>query len=193
MTKPTTAQTATDQATPAWRNAPWVMAVLAITLLAGQFFNNGNAVQPVLGWYQSSGLKTLEWDNYLSWLRFNNQSDLSQRLEQNAGMDAHVYSAALFTLLCIVECCHIFNKRTEKLYGSEADIWDLLMVIPQNPLYLFFLIYCFIIFVATLMLSIYHTVISTQNLTTNEHIKNYYRPGDNPFDCGRGIVDNRLY
>ncbi|PHR65448.1 rhomboid family intramembrane serine protease [Alcanivorax sp.] len=117
MTKPTTAQTATDQAAPAWRNAPWVMAVLAITLLAGQFFNNGNAVQPVLGWYQNGGLKTLEWDNYLSWLRFNNQSDLSQRLEQNAGMDAHVYGAALFADDFVTD-----SKRRARDFWSSAEI-----------------------------------------------------------------------
>lgn len=117
MTKPTTAQTATDQAAPAWRNAPWVMVVLAITLLAGQFFNNGNAVQPILGWYQSSGLKTLEWDNYLSWLRFNNQSALSQRLEQNAGMDAHVYGAALFADNFVTD-----SKRRAQDFWSSAEI-----------------------------------------------------------------------
>ncbi len=117
MTKPTTAQTATDQAAPAWRNAPWVMAVLAVTLLAGQFFNNGNAVQPVLAWYQSSGLKTLEWDNYLSWLRFNNQSELSQRLEQNADMDTHVYGAALFADDFVTD-----SKRRARDFWSSAEI-----------------------------------------------------------------------
>lgn len=96
MTTPTTVQTTTNQNGLAWRNAPWVMALLAIALLAGQLFNNASPPQPVLNWYQSSGLKTLEWNNYLSWLRFNNQSALSQRLEQDADMDPHVYGAALF-------------------------------------------------------------------------------------------------
>merc|ERR1712014_337881 len=37
-------------------------------------------------------------------------------------------------------------------------------------------------FIAVLILSVYHTVISLTNLTTNEHVKNYYR--ENPFDFG---------
>jgi len=46
----------------------------------------------------------------------------------------------------------------------------------------FFLLYCLFLVVAVLLLSVYHTVISMQNLTTNEHVKNYYK--DNPFDFG---------
>ena len=96
MTTPTTAQTTADPTAPAWRNGPWVMALVAIALIAGQLFNNANTPQPVLNWYSSSGLKNLEWNNYLSWLRFNNQSALSQQLEARAAMEPHAYSAALF-------------------------------------------------------------------------------------------------
>jgi len=50
----------------------------------------------------------------------------------------------------------------------------------EEPKLIFLLIYCLILLVAVLLLSVYHSVITMQNLTTNEHVKNYYR--DNPFD-----------
>jgi len=53
------------------------------------------------------------------------------------------------------------------------------------------LIYCFLLLIAVLLLSIYHTVVSLQNLTTNEHVKNYYR--DNPFDFGPSLNCRQIY
>lgn len=46
---------------------------------------------------------------------------------------------------------------------------------PQTPNLVGFLMYCIVLVVAVLLLSIYHTVIVLQNLTTNEHVRNYYR------------------
>lgn len=63
-----------------------------------------------------------------------------------------------------------------------------------------------------MLLAVYHTVISIQNLTTNEHVpffvglpeigrksrvsswqvKNYYREGQNPFDFGGHNLRDRL-
>lgn len=117
MTTPITEQTTPDPAPAAWRSAPWVMACLAIALLAGPLLNSANNTQPVLNWYQSSGLKALEWDNYLSWLRFNNQSALSQRLEQNADMDAHAYGAALFADAFVAD-----SKRRARDFWSTTEI-----------------------------------------------------------------------
>ena len=117
MTTPITEQTTPDPAPAAWRSAPWVMACLAIALLVGPLLNSANNTQPVLNWYQSSGLKALEWDNYLSWLRFNNQSALSQRLEQNADMDAHAYGAALFADDFVTD-----SKRRARDFWSSAEI-----------------------------------------------------------------------
>ena len=117
MTTPTTAQTTTDPTASAWRNGPWVMALLAIALIAGQLFNNANTPQPVLNWYPASGLKNLEWDNYLSWLRFNNQSALSQRLEARAAMDPHVYGAALFAEDFVAD-----SKHRAHDFWSPAEI-----------------------------------------------------------------------
>lgn len=45
-----------------------------------------------------------------------------------------------------------------------------------------FILYCVLIFGAVALLSAYHTIISLQNLTTNEHIRQYYKT--NPFDFG---------
>lgn len=54
-----------------------------------------------------------------------------------------------------------------------------------------FMFYCIFLLVAVLLLSIYHTVITTQNITTNEHVKNYYR--DNPFDFGWAKNVRQIY
>ncbi len=58
MTTPITEPRTTDPTPTAWRTAPWVMACLAIALLASQLLNSATPSQPVLNWYQSSGLKT---------------------------------------------------------------------------------------------------------------------------------------
>merc|ERR1711920_510732 len=65
---------------------------------------------------------------------------------------------------------------------GNADFVNWLYVVCEEPKLIVFLIYCIFLMVAVLLLSIYHTVISAQNLTTNEHVKNYYK--DNPFDMG---------
>lgn len=78
--------------------APWVMAVIALALLLGALLNPAQTPQPALSWYADSGLKTLEWNNYLSWLRFNGRGELAGQLEQQlAGGDVHAYSAALLS------------------------------------------------------------------------------------------------
>ena len=117
MTTPITEQTTPDSTPAAWRSAPWVMACLAIALLIGPLLNSANNTQPVLNWYQGSGLKALEWDNYLSWLRFNNQSALSQRLEQNADANPHVYGAALFADDFVAD-----SERRARDFWSAAEI-----------------------------------------------------------------------
>ncbi|MDF1725918.1 MAG: rhomboid family intramembrane serine protease [Alcanivorax sp.] len=78
--------------------APWVMAVIALSLLLGALLNPAQAPQPALSWYAASGLKTLEWNNYLSWLRFNGRGKLAGQLEQQlTNGDNHAYSAALLS------------------------------------------------------------------------------------------------
>lgn len=78
--------------------APWVMAVIGLALLLGALLNPAQAPQPALDWYTDSGLKTLEWNNYLSWLRFNGRGQLAGQLEhQLTNGDNHAYSAALLS------------------------------------------------------------------------------------------------
>lgn len=93
-----------------------------------------------------------------------------------------IYSATLFLAECIYVVLCVFGDTAEQNFGPGADVYDRLMTVWEEPCLVGFLMYCLFLFAAVLLLSVYHTVISLQNLTTNEHVKNYYR--DNPFDFG---------
>lgn len=93
-----------------------------------------------------------------------------------------IYSSTLFLMECIYVVFCIFSKTMHEDYGPNADIIDWVFTVWEEPRLVGFVLYCLFLMVAVLLLSIYHTVISLQNLTTNEHVKNYYR--DNPFDYG---------
>merc|ERR1712157_304428 len=87
---------------------------------------------------------------------------------------------------------HILGKICYSNNGQDAGVWDFIVTLFENPLHFFFELYCFILFLAVLLLSVYHTIISMQNLTTNEHVKNYY--GDrNPFDFGPKLNCIQIY
>lgn len=104
--------------------APWVMAVIALALLLGALLNPAQAPQPALGWYADSGLKTLEWDNYLSWLRFNGHGQLAGQLEQQlASGDAHAYSAALLSPVFIKDS----DQRARDFWSqTQIEQWKAL-------------------------------------------------------------------
>jgi len=93
-----------------------------------------------------------------------------------------IYSATMFLIQCIFVTFCIFDQRTAQDYGDQADFLDWAFTCTGDPILVGFLVYCIFLVVAVLLLSVYHTVISLQNLTTNEHVKNYYK--DNPFDFG---------
>lgn len=95
---------------------------------------------------------------------------------------ALIWSATIFLFMTISQIWHIFTKDQYQEYGQDAGIIDFLAVLAQEPVLVALLLYCVVLLVAVLLLSIYHTVISLQNLTTNEHVKNYYHI--NPFDFG---------
>lgn len=61
---------------------PWALLLLGALLLTSQFLNSGQGPQGALVWYETSGLRKLEWNNYLSWLRFNGQAEQARALEQ---------------------------------------------------------------------------------------------------------------
>jgi len=102
-----------------------------------------------------------------------------------------IYSSTIFLLECIYAVFSIFSATTRNTYGDNSTLVDWFVTVSEEPKLILFLFYCFFLFVAVLLLSIYHTVISLQNLTTNEHVKNYYK--DNPFDFGGFLNCRQIY
>merc|ERR1712039_450268 len=83
---------------------------------------------------------------------------------------------------CIYTIFNLFDQLTFEQYGDEYGMGDWIYTFVAHPFLIVFLFYCLVLLLAVLLLSVYHSVISWQNLTTNEHVKNYYR--ENPFDFG---------
>lgn len=81
-----------------------------------------------------------------------------------------LYSSLLFLSLAIYTIGAWFAETVES-------------VIIDEPLTLFLMLYMFVFFLGVAVLSAYHTFITTKNLTTNEHVVDYYS-GNNPFDLG---------
>mmetsp|Transcript_101997 Transcript_101997/g.283860 ORF Transcript_101997/g.283860 Transcript_101997/m.283860 type:complete len:341 (-) Transcript_101997:153-1175(-) len=102
-----------------------------------------------------------------------------------------IYSATIFLAECIYIVFCIFDIVTRERYGESSGFIDWICTVWEEPKLICFLIYCLFLMVAVLLLSIYHTVISMQNLTTNEHVKNYYK--DNPFDFGGFLNCRQIY
>lgn len=92
-----------------------------------------------------------------------------------------IYSATIFVAECLYVVFTIFHQECYK-HTASCTFGEWWWSVFREPLLVLFVIYCFILIVAVLLLSIYHTLISMQNLTTNEHVKNYYM--NNPFDYG---------
>jgi palmitoyltransferase ZDHHC9/14/18 len=91
--------------------------------------------------------------------------------------------------LLLVASLTIFSSLTFWLIKYQlGDIvsWDGEISVEEiltNNFILFFLLFIsFIGIIAFGLLTIYHFFITSHNLTTNEHIKKYYKV--NPFDCG---------
>ncbi|CAE6964329.1 PAT02 [Symbiodinium sp. CCMP2592] len=95
-----------------------------------------------------------------------------------------IYSATIFLMLCIYVNTVVYGLQAHQQFGPDYGFLDVLWVLTQDAWLLLFFLYCLFLMLAVLLLSVYHTVISIQNLTTNEHVKNYYRDGQNPFDFG---------
>eukprot|EP00928_Gymnodinium_smaydae_P074188 TRINITY_DN57252_c0_g1_i1.p1 TRINITY_DN57252_c0_g1~~TRINITY_DN57252_c0_g1_i1.p1 ORF type:complete len:344 (-),score=46.74 TRINITY_DN57252_c0_g1_i1:245-1276(-) len=94
-----------------------------------------------------------------------------------------IYSATIFLIECIAVILSELDDDASAKEGAHADIVAWFYAIVEDPTYVVLLFVCLFLLVAVLLLSVYHTVISLQNLTTNEHVKNYYTR-DNPFDYG---------
>jgi len=93
-----------------------------------------------------------------------------------------IYSATLFLMMAIYVTSSIFNHMADSRHSDKCGLVAWIITMPEEPALIVLLLYCLFLLVAVLLLSIYHTVISCQNLTTNEHVKNYYK--ENPFDFG---------
>lgn len=102
-----------------------------------------------------------------------------------------IYSATVFLMECIGVIFYTFAHRARERYSEDFSFIDWVITVGEMPSLIVFLLYCMVVMVAVLLLSIYHTVISLHNLTTNEHVKNYYR--ENPFDFGWFLNCRQIY
>lgn len=101
-----------------------------------------------------------------------------------------IYSGTFFLFQAIyVVWCVLGSSMDVKNNAPGWIEWIFLLVEDWRLLGL--LVYCVLELIAVLLLSIYHSVISMQNLTTNEHVKNYYR--ENPFDFGAYLNCMQIY
>lgn len=101
-----------------------------------------------------------------------------------------IYTASIYLLQCEWVIFHVLGEVEEA--RQDYGLLEIFGPFWQEPKLVFLLIYCFILLVAVLLLSVYHTVITLQNLTTNEHVKNYYT-GQNPFDFGWQANCRQIY
>jgi len=93
-----------------------------------------------------------------------------------------IYCATIFLFECIIVVFCVFNQTASSTSGNNTDLINRIITLWEEPFLIVFLLYCLFLLTAVLLLAIYHTIISTQNLTTNEHVKDYYK--ENPFDYG---------
>lgn len=89
-----------------------------------------------------------------------------------------IYVASLYLMQCVWVICHLLGEDSTPNWG----MWEIFEPFIEEWKLILLLVYCIVLLLAVLLLSVYHAVITLQNLTTNEHVKNYYR--DNPFDFG---------
>lgn len=91
---------------------------------------------------------------------------------------------------CIWVISHVFGEVASE-FDDDWGIVRLLQALVKEVKLDVLFIYCFLLLAAVLLLSVYHTVITLTNYTTNEHVKNYYK--DNPFDFGWWLNCRQIY
>jgi len=90
-----------------------------------------------------------------------------------------IYSANVhITIAMVVSFSLISRIISENSFGFV----DTIEILFEDFALTAFLVYTLVIFLATIILALYHTGITSRNLSTNEHVKNYYK--ENPFDQG---------
>lgn len=121
-----------------WKALPWALMLLGALLLTSQFLNSGQGPQAALVWYETSGLRKLEWDNYLSWLRFNGQAEQSRALEQQLREgNPHPWGNALLSEQFVTDSD---ARATDFWSSSQIQQWKTLreqapQQLEQSPLY----------------------------------------------------------
>lgn len=99
-----------------------------------------------------------------------------------------IYSATVFLTMVIGTAVSVLNAR---FADEPADLAHWKVFVGHCSL-VALIAYSAVLLVATVLLSIYHSVIMTQNLTTNEHVKSYYNI-DNPFDFGASANCRQIF
>eukprot|EP00927_Polykrikos_kofoidii_P054654 TRINITY_DN49041_c0_g1_i1.p1 TRINITY_DN49041_c0_g1~~TRINITY_DN49041_c0_g1_i1.p1 ORF type:complete len:342 (-),score=33.26 TRINITY_DN49041_c0_g1_i1:227-1252(-) len=94
-----------------------------------------------------------------------------------------LYSATIYLISILHVVLYVLSVEADSEYGDNAGFVDWLVLLFKHFWLTDLIIFCFVVLLGVLLLAVYHTVISSLNLTTNEHIKEYYTR-DNPFDYG---------
>jgi palmitoyltransferase ZDHHC9/14/18 len=94
-----------------------------------------------------------------------------------------INSASLFLFITIGMTLHVLYLEFGQINSVVNPFARFVWTLAYNPFKDVFLVYSVFLLLAVLILSMYHSFIVFQNLTTNEHVKKYYEQ-DNPFDFG---------
>lgn len=68
------------------------------------------------------------------------------------------------------------------IHRESSGPIETIEILARRIVLTLFCAFCIVLFLAVLLLGTYHAMITRYNLTTNEHVKNYYKV--NPFDFG---------
>eukprot|EP00929_Paragymnodinium_shiwhaense_P009002 TRINITY_DN113006_c0_g1_i1.p1 TRINITY_DN113006_c0_g1~~TRINITY_DN113006_c0_g1_i1.p1 ORF type:complete len:355 (-),score=38.87 TRINITY_DN113006_c0_g1_i1:80-1144(-) len=93
-----------------------------------------------------------------------------------------VLSACVYLAQVIFTTASVLCMEAHDRFQGDASFLDWLALLWDDYITVVFVLYCVGWQIAVLLLAVYHIWISTQNLTTNEHVKNIYK--ENPFDFG---------
>jgi len=90
-----------------------------------------------------------------------------------------IYSANIHITIAMVVSSSLISRIINE---TSHGFLDTIKIFFENIVLTVFIVFTVVVFLATIVLTLYHTGITSRNLTTNEHVKNYYK--ENPFDHG---------
>jgi len=83
-------------------------------------------------------------------------------------------------VVCIV---HLVRLTSEAKSGTDSDVAAFNKALRRSPMTLVLVIYTFLAMLFVVSLTVYHHFLVSKNLTTNEHLKKYFKTeAGNPFD-----------